>query len=214
MSTGNFTVVSPTNLSLLRTRIHAQLINLTIANFNVDENSTLETIARGYTNAAGPGKGTNTLGNGAGGGGYGAVGSISAGSGAAGGGTYGSALQPIQLGSGGGNGEDKNGGYGGGVVIINITDNFQLNGNVLANGQHGINTSAGFMDGSGGGSGGSIYVVAVNLTGTGFFQAKGGTNGVATAGGEGGFIKSQGPHSIAIVVCSEGLLARTSTLLP
>lgn len=71
---------------------------------------------------------------------------------------YGSAVQPVDLGSAG----NRGGFYGGGALWFAISNSFTNNGEVSVNGS---NTS----------SGGSIYVVADKISGTGTMRANGGT---------------------------------------
>ena len=68
--------------------------------------------------------------------------------------TYGSALKPFDLGSGGNS-------AGGGAIYFNVSDTFTDNGIVSA-------------DGNSSSSGGSIYVTAKNIAGNGIFRAEGG----------------------------------------
>lgn len=70
--------------------------------------------------------------------------------------TYGSAIMPVDLGSG------TNGSRGGGAIRIVVADTFLNNGSISANG-NGYRTS-----------GGSVYVTTQKLTGNGTFSAKGG----------------------------------------
>lgn len=90
---------------------------------------------------------------------------------------YGSVTNPVNLGSGGNNHVAS--GAGGGAIKFNITNLLTLNGTVSANGQ--TYTAAW----GAGGSGGSIWIIAKNITGIGTVTANGG-NGDNTAGGGGG----------------------------
>ncbi|MFZ2192614.1 MAG: fibronectin type III domain-containing protein, partial [Candidatus Moraniibacteriota bacterium] len=116
--------------------------------------------------------------------------------------------QPIALGSGGGGGAGDSyyytggaGGTGGGAVKLNISGTLTLNsgGYITANGSAGSNGTGacpylcGYSGGGGAGSGGSIWIQAGTITGTGTIRANGGTggsggNGNAGGGGSGGRI--------------------------
>lgn len=113
---------------------------------------------KGYRGSAGPG--TTTYGGGAG---YGGDGGVS--EWGAGGGTYGSAMRPRELGSGGGNGTP-----GGGVLQISATHSLTIDGVVSANAYEED------VDG-GGGSGGSVLLSAFDLMGTGIVEANGAKGG-------------------------------------
>lgn len=92
--------------------------------------------------------------------------------------TYGNKFEPTNLGSGGG-------GYGGGYVKLVIGGNLQLEGRISANGAKGTSSTST----SGGGAGGSIYIVTNTLTQTGIIQADGGpgvVDGPANDQGGGG----------------------------
>ncbi|MBU0981688.1 hypothetical protein KKC94_03255 [Patescibacteria group bacterium] len=115
------------------------------------------------------------------------------------GGTYADVdvFNPVIFGSGGGNATGSfsaAGGYGGGVVRLNIGGNLTNNGRISANGQTEAGNNCG---GGGGGAGGSVYItVSGNVaSGTGTYEAKGGNGGDAPActnnyagGGSGGFV--------------------------
>ena len=100
---------------------------------------------------------------------------------APGGSSYGSALKPVDFGSGGASYEIS-GGEGGGSVRLNISGTLVIDGSVTANGGNG---GGGI---SGGGSGGSIYITAENLQGSGTIRANGGDTGYQSGGGGGGRI--------------------------
>jgi len=133
----------------------------------------------GYGGGAGPGTGhaagSPADGSGAGYGGNGGMSSSNAVSGA----TYGSFLQPTNLGSGGGAGYAGIGGAGGGAIQITAGGTFLINGTISADGAHGTNSR------SGGGSGGSIWITAHLVSGFGAISAQGGA-GEPTHGGGGG----------------------------
>jgi len=134
----------------------------------------------GFDGAAGAGAGSvDFVGDGSGGG-YGGSGGISAG-GAAGGLTYGSSNQPVNLGSPGGISPSLAGfSQGGGAIRLSVNGALTLNGSISANGNDA------FIDGSGGGSGGSIWITTLNLSGNGSLTANGGAGESMEGGGGGG----------------------------
>ena len=141
----------------------------------------------GYLSDTGPGAGSTSIhgyGSGAGHGGAGDVsynGGISV---APGGGTYGSASEPVTLGSGGGKnggGAGGPGGAGGGAIRLSIAGTLQLDGIISANGITGEPQR-------GSGAGGSIWITADTLVGNGSISALGGATSVAGAAGGGGRI--------------------------
>ena len=91
--------------------------------------------------------------------------------------SYGAALMPADLGSGGGGTTTtaggsgygpRVGGNGGGAIRLIVPETLTINGAIFANGSNGINYA-------GGGSGGSIHVNVGILTGSGAFTANGGS---------------------------------------
>ena len=86
---------------------------------------------------------------------------------------YDSLYMPKEKGSGGG------GESGGGIVYINVTNIFRLEGNVRANGLRSNN---------GGGAGGTVVVWTNNFDGMGTIESKGGDGAVRGGGGAGGRI--------------------------
>ena len=141
---------------------------------------------RGYGRVAGLGKGV-TGGSSTGGSGGGHGGKGGNGSGATAGNPYGSTNTPIAPGSGGGDGYSAAGalgGHGGGTVWIEADGGVTLEGAILANGENGRMNTAAYQ--SGGGAGGSIFMMCDTFCGTGgVMEAKGG-NGGGTLGGSGG----------------------------
>lgn len=98
--------------------------------------------------------------------------------------TYGNALTPTDLGSGGGGYDGLGGGQGGdggGAIQLDVSGTLTLNGKISANGES-VNTGRG----EGGGSGGSIYVTTQTLTGSGLFTANGGSSLTGRGGGGAG----------------------------
>jgi len=139
-------------------------------NITINSGSVISANATGYAGSHGPGMGIGSFGSGAGYGGAGSVG----GTGETPGGTYGSAVAPIDLGSGGGNA----GGAGGGAIKLNLSGNLLLDGMISANGANGAMWK-------GGGSGGSVYIIGNDFSGAGSITATGG-NGASGSGSGGG----------------------------
>jgi hypothetical protein len=140
-------------------------------NVTIDSTSGINCDGLGYGAAKGPGAG-GYKGSVGGGGGYGGKGGNGKGSSyyqAQGGGAYGSAAEPINLGSGGGNPTNAAGGPGGGAIYLSIGGILHLDGSISANGNGG-----GTDLGGGGGSGGSIWVTTSTLSGTGAITSHGG----------------------------------------
>ncbi len=132
-------------------------LNLSVTgNVEVDAGGAINANGRGYGGGVGPGTG-HTAGSppDGSGAGYGGNGGMSS-SNAFGGGTYGSFLQPTNLGSGGGSSYAGIGGGGGGAIQITAGGTFIINGTISADGANGTNSR------SGGGSGGSIWITAAS----------------------------------------------------
>ncbi len=153
-------------------------------NVIVEAGSVITADAQGYlggSNSAGVGPGSSDGGNAgatyAGTGGDGQWGDPNTDS-------YGDALAPTDLGSGG-SGYDGlgggTGGAGGGALQLDVSGTLTLDGEITADGE-----SVGTGRGEGGGSGGSLYVVAETLTGSGTFSADGGSSLTNRGGGGGG----------------------------
>ncbi len=132
---------------------------------------------RGFTSDMGPGAGT--LAAAAGGGSHGGAGSRSA-TGVLAGATYGSFTGPVTMGSGGGRDTSitNSGGVGGGVLRLTVQGILTVDGTMSANGLIGT------AGDSGGGAGGSIWIDASTLNGTGLITANGGPG--RSSGGAGG----------------------------
>ena len=155
-------------------------LNLSVTgNVEVAVGGVINANGKGYGGGAGPGAGLSAGypldGSGAG---YGGIGGMSS-SNAVGGTTYGSFIQPANLGSGGGASYAGIGGAGGGAIQITAGGTFIVNGTISANGANGTNSR------SGGGSGGSIWIAAHVMSGSGAINAQGGA-GEPTHGGGGG----------------------------
>jgi hypothetical protein len=146
----------------------------------------------GFRRNEGPGAGGTSGDNGAGGsyGGYGGDGI-----GAAHASIYGSLSEPLSLGSGGAYGY---GGSGGGAVKLNVpTGTVAINGSVTADGYKNCGGDAG------GGSGGSIWIIADTLTGLGAITSDGGNgDGGQGGGGAGGRVAVYLGHNSSSVADS------------
>jgi hypothetical protein len=153
--------------------------------------SRIDLDGRGFSSGTGPGTAPPSFDNGkcsgAGHGGYGGRG-FSLPSNTLGGAAYGSLLAPTTFGSGGSpnspSGTALNGaGDGGGALKLTVGGALSVDGQIRANGTNGLPS----WWSSGGGSGGSIWIVAPNLTGAGLISANGGHgDGIYGAGGGGG----------------------------
>jgi len=155
-------------------------VELAVGDLTIDSTSSISADGKGYGTGSGPGTGSGS-GFQAGGAGYGGKGGRSA-TGVAGGPTYGSATEPVDLGSGGGrDGFGNPGGVGGGAIRLVVSGTLRNDGVVSANGTD--SPGAG-----GGGSGGSIYVTTKVLSGSGTFAANGGNVPSNSGGGGGGRI--------------------------
>lgn len=121
---------------------------LTIPTIKVSSNSIIHADGKGFGNGTGFGA-PNELYGGAS---YGGIGSLNTPQS-----TYGSANEPLDMGSSG----HGNNSYGGGAIRLTASTTLENNGIISA-------------DGLSSGSGGSIYVTAGNLSGSGQFRANGG----------------------------------------
>ena len=162
-------------------------LNLVASGLVVESGGSIDATGAGYAggwegnDGSGPGNGVGSLYDGGGGAGYGGVGGQGE-LGAAGGITYGSEIQPTDLGSGGGGASDGNGGSGGGAIFINVSGKLNIMGIVSSNGDAGADD---WVVG-GGGSGGSVWIIANELDGEGSISANGGNGGVGGGGYDGG----------------------------
>jgi hypothetical protein len=160
-------------------------LKLDVSSLTVENGGTLSGDGLGYGGGVGPGT-PGTSGAGAGHGGIG---------GGSGGGAYDDVYQPVELGSGGGGGCGLAGGAGGGAIQLDVTNGLVLNGLFTANGLVGI--GADYCGGTGGGSGGSIWIKAGEMSGSGVIQANGGNGGAGGYGygGAGGRVAIDVPES-------------------
>ncbi len=147
----------------------------------IASNATLSVDGLGYLESQGPG--ASTIYSGAGHGGAGGQGH----SGIPGG-TYGFSTAPDRLGSGSGRvvaSPSYAGASGGGALVLEVNGVLTLDGTISANGGTGQSRT-------GGGSGGSIWLRAVQVGGKGDIFAKGGIRGsdiALSAGGGGGRVQ-------------------------
>jgi Fe-S cluster assembly iron-binding protein IscA len=144
---------------------------------NLTVNGTINVDGKGYANGNGPGAGliNSTVEN-----------KIGGGYGGTGGGftdiyglTYGSAIEPIDLGSGGG-ARNSGGGSGGGAAKLHVLGITAINGTISANGGNYISKYGA------GGSGGSIWISTNILSGSSSVTANGGNGYPGWSGGGGG----------------------------
>jgi len=126
----------------------------------------------GYVPGQGPGAATS----GSWGGGAAGHGGLGGTAGGGGGGAYGSLTQPTELGSGGW----AEGNSGGGAIQLVVAGTLRVDGSITAN--------AGNPGNAGGGAGGSIWIQAGTLAGSGTIQANGANGGGNGNGGGGGRI--------------------------
>ena len=159
-----------------------------LGNALIAANASINVDGLGYGSQTGPGAGSQSVYGYGSGAGHGGAGQASyAGEPPQpvfGGGTYGSATEPITLGSGGGangGGAGGPGGAGGGAIRLTVAGTLQLDGAILANGLAGEPQR-------GSGAGGSIWITADTLAGSGSVSALGGGASAYGAAGGGGRI--------------------------
>ena len=154
---------------------HGGGATITGATVTVHSGGRLHADGQGFPRMNGPGKGA---GNNYTGGGYGGLGGGS--DGVTGGLTYGAALAPTAIGSGGGHADFS--GAGGGAFKLIATAGLTVHGSLTADGG---NATAEY---GGGGSGGSIWLEVGSLGGSGTLSAKGGNyhSKTSSCGGGGG----------------------------
>jgi uncharacterized repeat protein (TIGR01451 family) len=181
--------ITLTNLTVLSGGILSHTagdnINLTVSHdLIVEEDGSVNVDGKGYGAASGQGAGGTASQfeyKSGGGGGYGGNGGN--GYNLPGGTVYGSLTEPIDLGSGGGNGYSGTGGAGGGAIRLDVSGTLTVDGTISADGNNG---SGSVNFGSGGGSGGSIYITTNILTGNGTISACGGSGAMILNPGGGG----------------------------
>ena len=168
-----FLTIDAPHLAVRQTSRLIGNFNITANDFNLDSTSFISADGKGYSGGEGPGAGGCQAGGGYGGRG-GNAGSNPGGS------VYGNLSSPIDLGSGGGNADNRaQGGAGGGAIIIDIAGALTIDGVISANGENGVSS----RPVSGGGSGGSVYITTNNLAGSGLIIADGGESEYGSGGG-------------------------------
>lgn len=154
-------------------------VTINARNVTVETGSFISATATGYAGCAGPGAGTSgdLVGRGGSYGGRGGQSLTDL--------TYGSALNPSNLGSGGCayQSDAAKSGKGGGAITIIASGQVSIAGSILANGGNGISKTGGYQ--TGGGSGGTINISTASITGAGSITANGG-NGYNSGGVGGG----------------------------
>lgn len=142
-------------------------------NITIDSGASITATGKGYATGTGPGKGTvgGMFGSG---GSYGGKGGAST-TGVASGPIYGLVTNPSHLGSGG----TGTSASGGGAITLNLSGNLTAEGNITANGINGGSYT-------GGGSGGTIKINTIDISGGGTINANGGNGGTSGGGGGGG----------------------------
>ena len=147
-------------------------INVEGGNITLMPSSIINVDYKGYLGSSsetipgsGPGGGASlaTMGTGAGGAGYAAFGGLGSSPGGAGGTYYGNLTNVYNYGSGGGCSftPSYTGGNGGGLIVLNASNNLNITGAISAIGQPA--TVGSTSGGGGGGSGGSIWLIGNNV---------------------------------------------------
>lgn len=156
-------------------------LDLALGSLKINTGGKIDVTGKGFTAAKGPGAGTTKVSDNASGGGYGGAGG--AGTGVSGGTAYGSPINPIDLGSGGGTGSRNAGGAGGGAIKLTVSGATTVDGSILANGVGDFSYGAG-------GAGGSIWIITNTFAGGagGLIKANGGDIPWYGGGGGGGRI--------------------------
>lgn len=191
-------------------------VTINARNVTVETGSFISATATGYAGCAGPGAGTSgdLVGRGGSYGGRGGQSLTDL--------TYGSALNPSNLGSGGCayQSDAAKSGKGGGAITIIASGQVSIAGSILANGGNGISKTGGYQ--TGGGSGGTINISTASITGAGSITANGG-NGYNSGGvGGGGRVSvfySSGSLSSMTISATKGVTgtatsATDGTVLP
>ncbi|WP_413584373.1 beta strand repeat-containing protein [Bdellovibrio sp. HCB274] len=191
---GSFVVLDSVNNDLLiPTTASVTATEMTFRNITIASGATLNVSSMGAAAQSGTGAGNSQTGAS-----YGGIGGTGGGSIPPN--TYGSALVPVDVGSGGANYMRK-GGNGGGAINLIATGTLQIDGSISANGANG------FQSGDGGGSGGSVYLRSGNLAGAGSVTANGGNGSGAGSGSGGGgriSISFSGVNSFSGTIGSAG----------
>ena len=165
-------------------------IDETFENLTIDSTSKISANYKGYPATQGPGAGDNSSWPSAGAGYGGKGGDANSGfwGSPKGGSSYGSALNPVDFGSGGGGGILA--GSGGGAIKLIISDTLTINGIISSSGQNSSYAicGSGYTCGKGSGSGGSIWITTNIIKGSGSLHADGGNSNILVShpGGGGG----------------------------
>ncbi|MFC1769397.1 LamG-like jellyroll fold domain-containing protein, partial [Nanoarchaeota archaeon] len=203
INTSDMTI--PSGTTLIHGYSVTQGVNITAIDLTIEPGASITGAGRGYArglcggqgndgddgSGTGGGDGANPwTAEGGGGGGYGGAGGKSGTDGAGdtqtnGGSSYGSSTQPLALGSGGGGANNGggsscggHGGYGGGFIFVNASNELNVSGTISVGGYGGSSNEGG----GGGGSGGSVYLVSDTLSGNGTITVNGGDGGAAHGG--------------------------------
>lgn len=177
-------------------------VTINARNITVDAGSAIFATATGYAGCAGPGAGTSGdlagRGGSYGGRGGGSLTDL----------TYGSALNPNNLGSGGCTyqSDAAKSGKGGGAITIIASDQVSVSGSITANGGNGLAKTGGYP--TGGGSGGTVNISTTSITGTGNITANGGNgynNGGVGGGGRISIYYSSGSLSNLTILATKGV---------
>jgi len=160
-------------------------LSLNLQSVTVEADGTIGASFRGHPAGTGPGAGSPSLSDAAGGAHAGAGGDAMSGT-LTGGGTYGDIVAPVTMGSGGGlpGGGSLGGGAGGGTFALLCSGTLTVNGTIASDGQIGLNGSGAWR--GGGGAGGSVRITCTSLFGSGVIRANGGPRICCSAGGGGG----------------------------
>jgi hypothetical protein len=106
---------------------------------------------------------------------------------------YGNEHLPDDLGSGGGNSiPTRKGGSGGGKINVLIYGQLTIDGQIISDGESGMTMGGWGYPATGAGSGGTVYISANNIIGTGTISANGGSASSDGGGGGGGRIAVYG----------------------
>ncbi len=177
-------------------------VTINARNVTVETGSFISATATGYAGCAGPGAGTSgdLVGRGGSYGGRGGQSLTDL--------TYGSALNPSNLGSGGCayQSDAAKSGKGGGAINIIASGQVSVAGSIVANGSNGLAKTGGYS--TGGGSGGTININTTSITGAGTISANGGNgynNGGVGGGGRISIFYSSGSLDSMTISASKGI---------
>jgi len=162
-------------------------VKISAENMTIKKGAVLSADKKGYNSNNGPGVGRSGQGASYGGiGGENYYGKAS---------VYGDLAEPTELGSGAqGNATSscgcffRPGGAGGGAIILDIAGSLFLDGIISANGEDGLLQGSYACASTAAGSGGSIYLTAGRLEGSGTIRANGGNTSSSSGAGGGGRI--------------------------